>query len=252
MVPIYLCDDEKETRDFLAGIIQQLTMVHDYDMKIVLSTGDPEAVLQERGNQCLRSIYFFDVDLQHEKYDGFRLAKEIRSLDPRGFIIFISTHEELIFETFKYRLEAMSYLIKDNPEKLQTQLQACLTDIQALLSQENTDQDSYFTVKAESHYQIPIKDIISFETAAPHRIVLNTRQRRIEFRGDLKQIASDLGEKFIKIHRSYLIQGTQIAAVDYTNNFVEMNNGSNCLMSRKGKKILKNYLAERSFELLEK
>lgn len=207
MVPIYICDDVQETREYLKKIISNLIMIHDYDMEIVLVTGDPKEVLAHRRSHAMRSIYFFDVDLKHEEYNGFSLAKEMRALDTRGFLIFITTHEELIFETFKYRLEAMSYLYKDAPEKLNGQLMECLVDIQQLLTQELGDSQSYYTVKiADASYQLPMESILFFETVGAHRVVLHTESRLLEFRGELKKIEQQLSEKFLKIHRSYLVQ----------------------------------------------
>ncbi|MDH6363736.1 two-component system response regulator AgrA [Enterococcus sp. PF1-24] len=240
MVPVYVCDDVKETREYLAQIIRNLILIHGYDMEVVLVTGDPEEVLEHRKNHKLRSIYFFDVDLQHEVYDGFTLAKEIRKFDTRGFLIFVTTHEEMIFETFKYRLEAMSYLYKDVPEKLNQQLKDCLKEVNYLLSQEVSDRQSYYTVKmAESSYQIPLAEILFFETATGHRIILHTESRMLEFRGNLKKIEEELPEGFLKIHRSFLVQTSKIQQVNYADNTVVMKNGSVCLMSRSGKKMLK-------------
>lgn len=46
--------------------------------------------------------------------NGFELAQEIRKFDPRGFIIFITTHAELSYMTFTYKVEALDYIIKDD------------------------------------------------------------------------------------------------------------------------------------------
>lgn len=242
MVPVYICDDIKETREYIKKLISNLIMIHAYDMEIVLVTGDPKEVLEHRRSHTLRSIYFFDVDLKHEEYNGFSLAKEIREMDTRGFLVFITTHEELIFETFKYRLEAMSYLYKDTPEKLNSQLMECLQDIQHLLTQELGDPQSYYTVKvADASYQLPLDSILFFETVGAHRVVLHTENRILEFRGELKKIEQQLSEDFLKIHRSYLVHKSKIQQVNYSDNTVLMENGSVCLMSRAGKKLLRSY-----------
>lgn len=102
------------------------------------------------------------------KYDGFSLAKQIREIDTRGFIIFISTHEELMFETFKYRLEAMSYLIKEDLS-FGKQIKQCLDDIHHLISAETNDINSYYTIRvADNTYQLPVKEILYFECHCSH------------------------------------------------------------------------------------
>ena len=101
-------------------------------MNIICATTNPLELTQQINAKNQRAIYFLDVDLKHEQYDGFTLAKQIRKVDTRGFIIFVTTHEELMFETFKYRLEAMSYLIKDD-SSLEKQIRHCLEDIHNLI-----------------------------------------------------------------------------------------------------------------------
>ncbi|MHC5228863.1 LytR/AlgR family response regulator transcription factor [Enterococcus sp. LJL99] len=244
MIPIYLCEDHSETLSFIQKIIESYIMIADYDMAIVFASNDPKALLQHRKQEKnLRSIYFLDVDLQHSDYDGFLLAKELRALDPRGFFIFVTTHEELIFETFKYRLEALNYLTKDNPERLIRMIHECLDDIHQLIEHEQGSLDSYFTVKlGDTIQQIPVKDIYYFETAdRPHFLKLCAENRLIEFRGNLQKIADELGDEFCKIHRSYLVHLKKIKHVNYQQSNLEMINEDTCLISRKGKKLLKEY-----------
>lgn len=245
MVPIYICEDHQENREYLTKMIENYILIYGYDMKVVLSTADPEEVLAHRQTHAQRSIYFFDVDLQHAVYDGFSLAKAIRTLDTRGFLIFVTTHEELIFETFKYRLEAMSYLFKEDRQQLGEQIQACLLEIQQLLAQVD-DPESYYTVKAgDVKHQLPLADILFFETAAAqHRIILHSQQRVLEFRGNLKTVEEQVGDAFLKIHRSFLVNKAKIEQVNYADNTVIMQGGRVCLMSRKGRKLLRAYYGE--------
>ena len=62
-------------------------------------------------------IYFLDIDLKTDM-TGLTLAQEIRKYDPRGFIIFITTHSEMSYMTFIYKLEALDFILKDDPEEL--------------------------------------------------------------------------------------------------------------------------------------
>ncbi|MFV0393305.1 MAG: LytR/AlgR family response regulator transcription factor [Coprobacillaceae bacterium] len=208
MIPIYLCDDDKMIIKKLETIINNSILIQNYDMEIVLASTNPIEILKHKEANDQRSIYFLDVDLKHEKYDGFTLAKQIREKDTRGFIIFVTTHEELIFDTFKYRLEAMSYLIKDDSENLSKYIKDCLDEIHTLILNEKKDIESYYTVRnGDSVYQIPIQDILFFETSnANHRIILHTKNRILEFRGDLSSIEKEIEGSFYRVHRSYLIQ----------------------------------------------
>lgn len=244
MIPIFICDDQAEIKNHLSDIIQKYIMIEQLDMKIELATTDPTELLALRKQSNKRGIYFLDVDLQHDMYNGFTLAKELRNLDTRGFFIFVTTHDELMFETFRYRLEAMSYLIKDDVQKLRVQIHECLNEVHRLISQENQDTRSYYTVRiGDTSYQIPMDEILYFETGnKTHHLLLHTTTRILDFRGNLQQVAEELGSGFLKVHRSFLIQLSKVRHVDYPNNEVIMENDVRCLLSRKGKKLLKEQL----------
>lgn len=241
MIPIYICDDNRDTAAHLTAVIRNLILISGLDMEVVLSATDPQQLVEHRHSRTDRSVYFLDVDLGDSHYNGFTLAKKIRESDPRGFIIFITTHEEMMYETFKYRLEAMHYLIKDNPDALNVQIRECLEEIGQLVSHENRDDLGYYTVNVgDSVFQIPVSEIVCFETAQKaHRILLHTENRMLEFRGNLGAIEQELGQSFCKVHRSYLIHLRQIETIHYAEQSLTMKNGMVCLVSRKGKQLLR-------------
>lgn len=244
MIPIYICDDNAQEREYVNRIIQNLVLIEGYAMEIALSTENPQKLLEHRLDHGERSVYFLDVDLKNEAYNGFTLAKKLREADPRGFVVFVTTHEEMIYETFKYRLEAMGYITKDNPERMAKLIRDCLKEINALCGSNDTgDTGGYYTVKiGDSNYQIPIKDILCFETTgAMHRIVLRTASQRLEFRGDLNAVEKELDKGFLKIHRSYLVQLSKIQHVSYAEGTLLLEDDSVCLISRSGKKRLREY-----------
>jgi len=243
MIPIYTCDDNSYERDYLNNIIKNYILIEGYPMEITFSTDDPQELIDHRSGHKERSIYFFDVDLKNDEYNGFTLAKKIRELDPRGFVVFVTTHEEMIYETFKFRVEAMSYIIKDKPEKLASQIRDCLKEIEMLADSKGNDMGGYFTVKVgDSNYQIPMLDILCFETSdAIHKIVVRTASQRLEFRGGLSSVYKELGKDFLKIHRSYVVQINKIKQVNYADQTLVLADDSVRLISRKGKKLLKEY-----------
>jgi len=240
MIPIYLCDDNHNILQTLTSIINNSIVIQDYDMDIICATTNPLELTQQINAKNQRAIYFLDVDLKHEQYDGFTLAKQIRKVDTRGFIIFVTTHEELMFETFKYRLEAMSYLIKDD-SSLEKQIRHCLEDIHNLIIAESKDTNSYYTVRVADHtYQLPVNDILYFETSTnSHHVAVHMTNRRLEFRGNLKAVEAELDSSFLRVHRSFLVNSQHVASVSNTENTVTLDNGTTCFLSRKGKRLLK-------------
>lgn len=246
MIPVYICDDNEKEKDYLKKMTENLILIHDYDMRVVLAAGTPEEIIEHRQTHTNRSVYILDVDLKHKTYSGFTLAKRLRELDTRGFIVFVTTHEEMMYETFRYRLEAMDYLIKEEPVKLMKRLQECISEINKLAGNDKNDCKDYFTVKTDGcAFHIPKNDILYVKTAGEiHRVTLYAKDRMLEFRGDLSALEKDLGADFLRIHRSFLVRTDKIKQINYGSGMLVMEDGSTCLISRKGKRLLKAYFKD--------
>ena len=86
---------------------------------------------------------------------------------------------------------------------------------------------------------VPLTDILFFETAsAPHHVFLHTSGRRIDFLGSLNELERQLGDRFIRTHRAYLVAADKIEAVDLKHNKLWAG-GRECLLSRAGKAELR-------------
>lgn len=118
MLPVYICEDDYEILCIQKEYIEKQILINGYDMKIVVCSRHPEEIIETATSSTQRGIYFLDIELKDEPMDGFGLGSKIRETDPRGFIIYITAFGELAFETFRYHLEAMDYIIKDDMEKM--------------------------------------------------------------------------------------------------------------------------------------
>ncbi|EUJ30997.1 putative 2-components response regulator protein [Listeria floridensis FSL S10-1187] len=241
MLPIFICEDNKIQRERLEKNIEDFIMLEHYDMELVKASADPNEILEAVKEQNSLGLYFLDIDLQQPELNGFELAKEIRKLDPRGFIIFITTHAELTYLTFTYKVEALDYIIKDNISEVKERVHACLDSVQQRLL-DDREMENYFTFHVTEKKVIheKIDDILFFETSSKiHKIVMHGKNRQIEFYAKMKQIEKLLGEPFYRCHRSFLVNKNNISEVDVTNGTITMSNGETCIASNKLIKGLK-------------
>ena len=118
MLSVYICEDQEEVRRIQRECLEKQIMIQGYDMEIALSSGCPGEILEAVEKNPGRGIYFLDVELKGEEMDGFALGREIRRLDPRGFIVYVTAYGNLAFETFRYHLEALDYIVKESMEKM--------------------------------------------------------------------------------------------------------------------------------------
>lgn len=94
MIRIYLCDDDDDTRRQIQTALEQRIMVENYDMKIVCSAARARQLL-DVAEDGKRSVYFLDVELKDEEWDGFRLGQELRRRDPHGILVYITGYGDL-------------------------------------------------------------------------------------------------------------------------------------------------------------
>ena len=240
MVPIYLCDDEPGIRRAIRRKIEKEILISGYDMEIAAECAAPEDVLSSLQNNRRRGIYFLDVDLKNDRYTGFTLGQAIRREDPRGFLIYVTAFRELAFETFRYQLEALDYIVKDDPEEMFAGIRRCLASVVERLQSEKEDSRKYFTVKfMDTVRHIPIDEILFFETGAKsHRIILHGLKERFDFTGSIQELQQELGQQFLRIHRAYLANVNQIKYLDVKERKVIFSNGEACWFSRKAKQEL--------------
>lgn len=147
MLPVFICEDNRMQRERLTKYIEDYIMVEHFDMKLELSTGDPFELVSRMPTHQGMGLYFLDIDLGQPDMNGFELAQEIRKFDPRGFIIFITTHAELSYMTFTYKVEALDYIIKDDIDLLHDRVLACMKQAEERISNDQDMQRSILRLK---------------------------------------------------------------------------------------------------------
>ncbi len=232
MLNILVCEDNDVQRQAIVQIIQNTVLIEELDMQLVMETGNPYKLLDEIRNSQNTGVYFLDIDLNSDM-NGMKLAQQIRLFDPRGFIIFITAHSELSFMTFQYRVEAMDFVLKDNPAELKVKIRECLLNaMERYTLQTNKTHKVYMIDVGGRKISVDYDEIFFFETSSNiHKVILHAKDRQIEFSGTIKELANALDDNFVRCHRSFLVNKSNIKEVDAKNRIIHFTNGETCLMS---------------------
>ena len=232
MLDIFVCEDNAPQRRSVVQIIQNAVLIEELDMKLVLDTGDPYTLLEKVKTSQNTGIYFLDIDLNSDM-NGMKLAQQIRLFDPRGFIVFITAHSELSYMTFQYRVEAMDFVLKDNPAEMKVKLRECLLKAMERYTLQTNKTHKVYTIEAGGRkISVDYDDILFFETSGNiHKVVLHAKDRQIEFSSSLKDLTSTLDNNFVRCHRSFLVNKKKIKEIDAKNRIIHFSNGETCLMS---------------------
>ena len=236
MLNIYLCEDDDKQRSHMAKLIENTVLMENYALNFCLATANPHELLQAAQGQTGTGLYFLDIDL-----NGLILAQEIRKIDSRGFIVFVTTHSEMGFMTFSYKVEAMDFIIKDNVDELSDRIHNCILDAYTKYSSPNNEHQRLFKVETDNKdLFIPLDDIYYFETSNTiHKVMVHTHNQLIEFTSKLKDIEPLLDEQFCRCHRSFIVNKNMITDINLKDRIIILKNGETILASRQGiKKIL--------------
>ena len=76
-----------------------------------------------------------------------------------------------------------------------------------------------------------------------HRIELHASRERLDFLGSIKELEEQLGESFLRVHRAYLVQVSQIGEADFKNRELVLKNGERCPFSRDARQKLRALFA---------
>lgn len=240
MLKIYVCEDVEVQRDKIKQVIENVILMENLDMELCCVSNHPYAILEKVKETKEVGIYFLDIDLKADM-NGLQLAQEIRKYDPRGFIIFVTTHSEMSYMTFIYKLEAMDFILKDDFEELGRRVYECMLKANQRFASANNKIQTNFSVKVnEKVFTVDYDEILFFETSANvHKIILHCKNRRMEFIGKMKDIEKEVDERFYRCHRSFLVNKDNIKEIDFQNRMIYMVNGDECLISSRMMKGLR-------------
>lgn len=224
---IGICDDEKF---FIKTIEDALIKILDkYDIPFNIQTFLNGYDLIEKQKNF--DLIFLDITMPN--IDGLSVAEKIREINDDLIIVFITSHEDKVFEAFK--VKTFRYLVKPvDQEKLE----------EAIIGahKEYCDDNVQVFIKDVCHNirKINMDDIVYVETHN-RNLLVHTLNHSFEAALRMKEIEHMLGESnFYRIHTSYIVNLKHVIA--YNHNTVSMINGHDVMISRLKIKDFKNKL----------
>ncbi|GFZ34107.1 DNA-binding response regulator [Clostridium zeae] len=229
---IILCEDDEKQRIDILRNIDYIIKENNLEMNIYMSTDSPHDVLKIADESSEVKLYILDVNL-NSNINGIELADKIRNKDSQSYLIFITSHSELAYLTFKYKVEAFDYLVKDSRDNLFKDLKDALIKIQKR-SLGGDENKKFFIIRdGKSITKIEFKDILFFETTAiKNKLKVNCINRCKEFYSKLKDVEECLDESFIKCHKSFIVNTDNIDLVNKKEKLIYMKNGQTCYLSK--------------------
>jgi len=247
MLHILICDDNPNHLAKIEAIVKKYISTEDVEAELSVSASTPEEILEYLDRHPTgRGLYFLDVDLRH-KMNGIELGAEIRKTDPFAKIVFVTTHDELAYLTFKHKVNALDYIVKDHSENLEPRTIECISKAYTLYVQEKYTEQKFFRVNTGNEAaNIPHDDILFFETHPQirKRMILHTESGKIDFRGIISKV-EELVPEFFRCYQSNLINPDKVLRVDKVAKEAVMVNGRRVLIAEKNVAILAKMIGDK-------
>lgn len=192
MVNIAICDDEAYMLKELSEIIQEFFQNENISITIA-KFSDGNSLLQ-----CQNPFDIIFLDIQMQGWNGMDTAKKLREQNYKGFLIFVTIMEELVFHSFEVR--AFDYLLKPLDHR---HFQETMKRLLSVLRQ--CSNANLLVQRGNECRIIPFDDIVYCEIIN-RKIYLHLPQQEIvDYYGKLEVLEKKLDSRFFKCHRSYLM-----------------------------------------------
>lgn len=231
MLSIILCEDNPLLSEYYAEQIRHILISEELEARIYQTYTSSQVLINELFKIPTPALYFLDVNYPGEP-DGLKLAQHIRRHDARGFIVFITGHENYAEQVFQYHLEALDYICKTDTG-IHSRIHNCILNAYNRYCAHSGSAPAVSIKTDLQEHTILIRDIYYVSTGEkPHYLQIGTVNGIYETRGNLSDFHKRLGNDFWQCHKSYIIAQRYVKFIDMSSKNVHLRNGDICPISR--------------------
>ena len=239
MYKVIICDSEKENIEKIYTAVNSIVKNTLEGRNINIFSASPMTMANYKINDNYTYLIFLDII--YENISGIEIAKKLRSQYKDVFIIFVTKHVELVYMVINQNIMPSGFLSKPIN---QTEVKMLLLNIFDYSKAENKTEISTLTIRTGSAiYKIRYDEIVFIE-ALNRKIYIYTESQRIIFNGSLYALEEELGEDFLRCHKSYIVNKNKIKNIHVGDMYIEMTNGNKVSMSKAHKKAVKTAISE--------
>ena len=201
---VVIADDESLTRVRIRNLLKAYS-----NFEVVAEAANGAQTLQALKAYQVDVIF---LDIKMPILDGFEVLKQLKGKDYR-ILVFITAYEQYALKAFEN--EAMDYLLKPFDESRFRKLMLRITDYFKRL---DGSRDQHILVKVGAELaKVNIDDIVYLRSDNNHvRIVLEKEEFRK--RTSMESIEKVLDSRFLRIHRSYIINEARVQKMKHISN----------------------------------
>jgi len=219
MLKIILCDDDPFILQLGAEKINGLIESQGYDAKVVSLAASSHELFSYLKNNPSQYLIFLDLDFGSGKLNGIDVAKALHRTESDCKIVFTTNHHEMAMDVLKSGAEPFGFLEKTSDitklsdgyrkyivmllQKTESEVPGGLSSTETILLNSGMDEE----------VSVPVDDVIYLETekSVSHGITYHTVNGSvITIISTLDEEQKKLGDGFLRVHRSYLVNKRHI------------------------------------------
>ncbi|MBR2175344.1 MAG: response regulator transcription factor [Clostridia bacterium] len=201
MIRISICDDEKTVLNEISGKIQ-LAFENENCQAEIFKTANPFELLEHIKHNDV-DVLFLDIDMP--SLNGMDIAQFLIDSDIRALLIFVTSHDALVYQSFRYH--PFGFIRKSYfDEEIGSVVKSITDDLQK--------KSEYFSCKTnEGLFRFLLSDILYFESESNY-INLHCKDKVYKFRSTITALEKELSSKgFIRTHKGFLVNQQHIFAI---------------------------------------
>lgn len=233
---IVICEDDIPYQNYIKDILMDYIEETNSNSIIALVTDNSDDVIGYIKNNSEVTLYFLDIKL-NSAINGIELAMRIREKDFYSNIIFITNYPEFVRTTYDCRVEALDYIIKNASEN--TKAKIC-SGLKLVEMRQTKGYEKCLNIDNKQHsFSIPYDCIYYIEAIkSTHKLLLYYDNGIITFYCLLKDLIEKLDDRFVRCHKSIIVNKDKIASIDKKNHTLIMQGGHQCVYSSKYKELI--------------
>ena len=191
---IYICDDEPKMLSDIAGKVAAL--LPKDELRLFSSGGELLSCLDK--DSC--DILLLDIDMP--EITGLQVARELSSLKKKPLLVFVTSHDELVYDSFQYH--PFAFLRKSwFDAEIEKVLQDCIREL--------GEKEQHFCFRSDGNdVCLLLADILYFEAEGNYLKVV-TAEDVYRFRSTLTAVEHTLQNcGFLRIHKGFFVNQSAV------------------------------------------
>lgn len=216
MLKIGMCDDNLESLQVVAKLLEAEIMEQNFDAEISLITTSQKEIFDAIYQKDI-DILFLDIDFKATGKNGIDFARDLREVNRTFYLIFLSAYQGYVHSSLSVKV--YDYLFKPINREI----------IESLVSRLKQDylKDQNVFLRLSKCKSIQLNSIIYIERIGNKSHIITSTNENVTIKS-LDKLLDELPTNFKRCHRSFIINIDKVVDIDSRKGIVTLLENKSC------------------------